>query len=66
MKDYQKIYDEVSSYLLRESMNCDLPVENRIFICSMLVFIDTIIEYRCDLFEQVFLEVMEVEEAKKN
>ena len=66
MNKYQTIFDEVHSLMLKETMNADLPIENRVFINSMLIFIDSILTHHPEVFDQVFTEAHELEEAKMN
>ena len=66
MKEIQTLLDEVQSHLLRETLNGDLPFENRVFINSMLIMTHIIITHNSDVFNQVFKEALELEEAKLN
>ena len=66
MKDLQTVYDEVSNMLNKNTIYSDLPIEHRVFIQSMLIFTDNIITHRGDVFNLVFKEALELEEAKLN
>jgi hypothetical protein len=66
MKDYKTMFEEVHAYLLKELINEELPLDKRAFINSMLIITDTIINHNIDVFNQVYAEVLEMEEARMN
>jgi hypothetical protein len=66
MNDIQKIFDEVSYILTKNTLLSELSIEHRVLIHSMLIFTDNIITHRSDVFNLVFKEALELEEAKLN
>jgi hypothetical protein len=66
MKNYNELYEEVHSYLLRELITEDLSLDTRAFINSMLIISDLILTNNTDVFHQVFAEALELEIARRN
>ena len=66
MKELKTLLNEVDAHLQKDTFNGDLPIENRVFIRAMLIFTDIIITHRGEIFQEVFNETLELEEAKLN